>query len=139
MSDITLLAFPSRTILKLHNIPGTPEMFKKFVTDLDTSKTSGYCVPGHLYILADLFIVWLKESCFPVCWKVLSLVPVVNPFLSTVPILYPLKTPENQRFSGVFRGYKMGTLARNGLRMLRRSLWLKTTVLLVFFMLLVRS
>ena len=27
-----------------------------------------------------------------------------------------MKTPENQKFSGVFRGYKMGTLARNGLR-----------------------
>ena len=26
-----------------------------------------------------------------------------------------IKTPENQRFSSVFRGYKMGTLARNGL------------------------
>ena len=39
----------------------------------------------------------------------------LNPFLNNVPILYPLKTPENQRFSGVFRGYKMGTLARNGL------------------------
>ena len=30
-------------------------------------------------------------------------------------ILYPLKTLENQRFSGVCRGYKMGTLARIGL------------------------
>ena len=39
----------------------------------------------------------------------------VNPFLANVPILYPLKTPENQRFSGAFRGYKMGTMARNGL------------------------
>ena len=35
------------------------------------------------------------------------------PFLSNVPILYPLKT--NQRFSDVFTGYKIGTLARNGL------------------------
>ena len=32
-----------------------------------------------------------------------------------VPILYSLKTPENLKFSGVFRGYKMETLARNGL------------------------
>ena len=32
-----------------------------------------------------------------------------------VPILYPLKTPENLWFSGVFRWYKIGTLARNGL------------------------
>ena len=28
----------------------------------------------------------------------------------------PLKTPENQRYSGVFRGYKIGILARNGLK-----------------------
>ena len=40
---------------------------------------------------------------------------VFNPFLANVPILSPLKTPENQRFSGVLRGYKMGILARNGL------------------------
>ena len=31
-------------------------------------------------------------------------------------ILYPLKTPDNQRVSVFFRGYKMGTLARNGLK-----------------------
>ena len=41
---------------------------------------------------------------------------LINPFLANVPILYPLKTPENQKFSGVFRGYKIWTLARNGLR-----------------------
>ena len=28
----------------------------------------------------------------------------------------PLKTPENKTFSGVFRGYEIGTLARNGLK-----------------------
>ena len=38
----------------------------------------------------------------------------INPFLANVPILYPLKTPENQRFPDVW-GYKMGTLARNRL------------------------
>ena len=31
------------------------------------------------------------------------------------PILYSLQTPENLWFSGVFSGYKMGKLARNGL------------------------
>ena len=46
-------------------------------------------------------------------WFVVNL--VLNPFLANVPILYPLKPPENLWFSGVFRGYKMGTLARNGL------------------------
>ena len=39
----------------------------------------------------------------------------INTFLASVLIFYLLKTPENQRFSGVFRGYKLGTLARNGL------------------------
>ena len=38
-----------------------------------------------------------------------------NPFLTNVPILYPLKTAEKQRSSGVFRGYGMGTLTRNGI------------------------
>ena len=40
---------------------------------------------------------------------------VFNPFQANFPILYPLKTPENIWFSSVFRGYKMGTLAGNGL------------------------
>ena len=40
---------------------------------------------------------------------------LINPFPTNVPILYPLKTPENQRLSRVFRGYKIGTLAKNGL------------------------
>ena len=39
----------------------------------------------------------------------------IDPFLANVPILHPLKTPENERFSDVFRGYKLGTLATNGL------------------------
>ena len=29
-----------------------------------------------------------------------------NPFLANVPILYPLETPDNLWFSGVFREYK---------------------------------
>ena len=39
----------------------------------------------------------------------------VNLFLTNGLILYPLKTPENQRFYGVFRGYKMKTLVRHKL------------------------
>ena len=39
----------------------------------------------------------------------------VNPFPANVPILDPLKTLERLRFSCVFKGYKMGTLTRNGL------------------------
>ena len=60
-----------------------------------------------------------KENYFPVsvlfhASKIFVRI-VFNPFLANIPILYHLKTPENQRFSGVFRGYKMETLARNGL------------------------
>ena len=43
-----------------------------------------------------------------------------NLSLANVPILYPLKTPENPWFSGVFRRYKMRTLARNGLKFCAR-------------------
>ena len=40
----------------------------------------------------------------------------VDPFLTNVPFSYPLKIPENLEFTGVFRGYMMGTLVRNNLK-----------------------
>ena len=33
------------------------------------------CEPERSYILAELFSKCLKESCFPDCWKVSSMVP----------------------------------------------------------------
>ena len=36
-----------------------------------------------------------------------------KPFLAIIPILQPLTTMEAFWFPGIFRGYKMGTLARN--------------------------
>ena len=42
---------------------------------------------------------------------------VFNPFLANVHILYPLKKPKNPWFSGNFRDYEIGTLARNGLKL----------------------
>ena len=47
------------------------------------------------------------------CVKIFVLLQLINPFLANVPISYPLKTLENLWFSGVFRGYEVGTLARN--------------------------
>ena len=35
---------------------------------------------------------------------------ILNPFQPNALFLYPLETPENQRFSEVFRGYRNGTL-----------------------------
>ena len=34
------------------------------------------CEPELSYILAELLNMCLKESCFPECWKVSSVVPV---------------------------------------------------------------
>ena len=87
-SGISLPVFPSRTNLKLHNISVTPKMVRKVVMNLDLSKASGpdcisvvvlkNCEPEVSYILAELFNMCLKESCFPDCWKVTSVVPAFN-------------------------------------------------------------
>ena len=63
-------------------------MVKKVITNLDLSKASGpdcipvvvlkNCEPELSYILAELFNKCLKESCFPDCWKVSSVVPVLK-------------------------------------------------------------
>ena len=39
-----------------------------------------------------------------------------DPFLVNGLIPYPLKTPENRRFSAAFKGCQMGTSTRNGLK-----------------------
>ena len=85
-SGISLPVFPSRTNLKLDNISVAPKMVRKVVMNLDLSKASGPdCIPVVVlkncelelsYILAELFNKCLKESCFPDCWKVSSVVPV---------------------------------------------------------------
>ena len=61
-------------------------MVKKVITNLDSSKVSGPdCIlvvalknfePELSYILAKLFNMCLKESCFLDCWKVSLVVPV---------------------------------------------------------------
>ena len=86
MTHISLPVFPSRTNLKLHNVSVTPKVVKKVITNLDLSTVSGpdcipvvvlkNCEPELSYILAELFNKCLKESCFPDCWKVSSVVPV---------------------------------------------------------------
>ena len=83
---VSLPVFPSRTNLKLHNISVTSKMVRKVVMNLDLSKASGpncipvvvlkNCEPELSYILAELFNKCLKESYFPDCWEVSSVVPV---------------------------------------------------------------
>ena len=69
----------SRTNVKLRNISVTPKMVEKVITNLESSEVFGPdCVPVvvHSYILAELFNMCLKESCFPDYWKVSLVVPV---------------------------------------------------------------
>ena len=101
-SGISLPVFPSRTHLKLQNIYVALKMVKKAIMNLDLSKASGSdCIPVVVLkncetelscILAELFNKWLKESCFPNCWKVSSVVPVFRNVVerSTAKIYHPV-------------------------------------------------
>ena len=61
-------------------------MVRNVILSLNLSKVSGPdCIPVMIlkncehklsYMLAKLFSKCLKESCFPDCWKVSSVVPV---------------------------------------------------------------
>ena len=85
VSSTSLPVFSSRTSLKRHNISVTPKMVKRVITNLDSSKESGpdcirvvflkNCEFELLCVLAELFNMCLKESCFPYCWKVSLVVP----------------------------------------------------------------
>ena len=74
-STISLHLFPSRANLKLNNISIILTMVKNAITNLDSSKVSGpdcipvvilkNCDPELPYILAEIFNMCLKKSCFP--------------------------------------------------------------------------
>ena len=65
-------------------------MVKKVITYLNSSKAYGpdcipvvvlkNCEPELIYILAELFNTYLKEFCFPNCWKISSVDPVFKNF-----------------------------------------------------------
>ena len=82
-SGIALPAFRSRANLKQHNILVSRKLVQKVMTDFDSFKSSGPddCIPVMdlknsepelSYILAEFCNICLKESYFPVCWKVSS-------------------------------------------------------------------
>ena len=109
-SVMSLLAFPSRTNLKLHNMYVTPKMVRKVVMNLDLPKTSGPdCIP----------VVVLK-NCEPKLSYILA--GLFNRFLSLV-----------FHIAGRFHQWCLY------LRMLGKGLQLKTVVLLVFFLWSVKS
>ena len=81
-----LYLFSSRADLKLHNISATAKMVKNVIANLNSTKASGpdciplvvlkNCGPELSYILAEIFNMCLKKSCFPDCWKFSVVVPV---------------------------------------------------------------
>ena len=78
-SGISLPVFFFRTNLKLHNISVTLRFVQKVITNLDFSvsvEVLKNSEPELSYILAGLFNMHLKESCFPDCCEVSSVVPV---------------------------------------------------------------
>ena len=111
-------------------------MVKKVITNFDSSKTYGpHCIPVVVlkncepecsYILAELFNIYLKESCFPDCWKVSLVATVFNNvgkgiILKTTPLLvfflWLVKSFKNLflLFSVIdgFRWFWMGSLHKN--------------------------
>ena len=86
MTQVSLYLF----FQPVFNIFITSKMVKNVTTKLDSSKASGpYCIPVVVlkncepefsYILAELFNMCLKESCFLECWKVSSIALVLQIF-----------------------------------------------------------
>ena len=85
-SSISLPVFPSRTNSKQHNISITLKMVKKVITNFHSSKVPGpdsipvivlkKCEPELSYMLAELFNISLKQSCFLDSWNISLMVPV---------------------------------------------------------------
>ena len=80
------ISFQQNLSLSSWNLLLTEPILKIGSLNLDLSKASGpdcipvvvlkNCEPELSYILGELFNKCFKESCFPHCWKVSSVVPV---------------------------------------------------------------
>ena len=86
-------------------------MVRKVIMNLDLSKAPGRdcipvvglknCEPEVSYILAELFNKRLKESCFPDCWKVSSVVAVYKTTAQLVFFLWLGKSLKNLKVIGL--------------------------------------
>ena len=63
-------------------------------------------------LICLIYVMWPRRA---VGFSLLVLVIFLTHFWPMPPFYTPLKSPENLWFSGIFRGYKMGILVRNGL------------------------
>ena len=74
------------------------------------------CISVYSYFDIDLDFIFIKHIYLP-CYCIFYcngsrgyLIYTMNSLKSDVPFLYPQKMSENQRFSGVFRGFRNGKL-----------------------------
>ena len=88
MTHVFLYLFSLLELIQNCIIYLTPKVVEKVIMNLDLPKASGVdcilvvvlknCESELSYILAELFTKGLKESSFPDCWKVSSMVAVFN-------------------------------------------------------------
>ena len=108
---ISLPVFPSRTNLKLHSISVTPKMVKKVITNLDLLKASGLdCIPVNVLKNCEPELSYILAELFNKCLRESCF-------------------PDSWKVS----------LAVPVFKNVKKSLQLKTTTLLVFFLWLVKS
>ena len=91
----------------------TPSRFCMFVCFFCFQQKKCSCWALLKNISSNVFSLLMREINYllPFLTELL-----INPFQADIPFLYPLKTSENRRFCDFLRGYRKGTLARNGLR-----------------------
>ena len=98
LKDIIKSSSCYRCYLVLRSVsPYSVQMREK--TDHKNSKYGHFSCSDMFDRVLNTFNLWRK----------------INPFLANVSVLYVLRIPESEMFSDVFRGYRMGKLARNGL------------------------
>ena len=68
-----------------------------------------------VYGMATSQAITILTSSFGFIFNLIDELQFLTHLFPMFPFYTPLKTSENQRFSDVFRGYKKGTLGRNGL------------------------
>ena len=68
---------------------------------------------GTFLVFLQPIQIFIQIECNAQFYWDLVFLWFLKPFLANVPIFYPLKTPDNQKFSSIFRGYKMGILIIN--------------------------
>ena len=61
-----------------------------------------------------IFLFFISTISFLILKKCIK-EPIPDLFLANILILYPKETSGKLQFSGIFRGYEMGILDRNGL------------------------